>query len=134
MNRPLFARARNLPRAKAQKPRQAIERMNKGETLYAGHLEALRAAGVIAGWWFELLSIRLADNTHYRPDFLVMRADGTLEIHEVKGRKKGKDGKADTFWAEEDAWLKLKVVAEHSPIPVTVVWPRRDGGWDALTV
>jgi hypothetical protein len=104
--------------------------MNKGETAYAGVLEAQKASGAISGWWYEWASIRLADSTHYRPDFLVMLADGTLEFHEVKGRKNGKDGKADSFWAEEDAWLKVKLVAEHSPIPVSIVWPRRDGGWE----
>jgi hypothetical protein len=132
--RPLFNRARNLPRARAERPRHATERMNKGESLYAAHLEAQRVAGRLSGWWYELLTIRMADNTHYRPDFLVMRDDGSLELHEVKGRKNGKDGKPDTFWAEEDAWLKCKLVAEHCPIPLSVVWPRRDGGWEIVPV
>jgi hypothetical protein len=52
----------------------------------------------------------------------------------VKGRKNGKDGKPDTFWKEEDAWLKLKIVAEQAPFPLCVVWPRRDGGWQIETV
>jgi hypothetical protein len=103
--------------------------MNKGETEYAALLDTMLSRGVIAGWWYELLSIRLADNTHYRPDFVVMLEDGTLELHEVKARKKGKDGRPDTYWAEEDARLKMKVVAEHTPIPLVVVWPSRTGGW-----
>lgn len=134
MTRPLFARARSLPRAKGARPRQATERMNKGETLYSEHLDRLRAAGALAAWWYEPLNWRMADNTYYRPDFLVMRDDGALELHEVKGRKNGKDGKPDTFWKEEDAWLKLKIVAEQAPFPLCVVWPRRDGGWEIETV
>lgn len=134
MGRPLFARARNLPRARGARPRQALERMNKGEALYAEHLERLRASGAVEAWWFEPLNWRMADNTYYRPDFLVMLPDGGLELHEVKGRKNGKDGKPDTFWKEEDAWLKLKLVAEQAPFPVSIVWPRRDGGWDRLAL
>lgn len=129
-----FKRARNLPRTKGRPPRPKTTGMNKGETAYAAVLDHLLAQGVLAGWWYELLSIRLADNTHYRPDFVVMYADGALELHEVKARKKGVNGKPDTFWAEEDAWLKCKVVAEHSPIPLVIVWPRRDGGWERVEV
>ena len=134
MTRPRFARARNLPRAKGAKPAAGRDAMNKGETLYAEQLERLRVVGVVSAWWFEPFNWRMADNTYYRPDFLVMRVDGTLEIHEVKGRKNGKDGKPDTFWKEEDAWLKLKVVSEQAPFPLFVVYPRRDGGWETVTV
>ena len=129
-----FQRARNLPRAKGKRPRPAQSGMNKGEAAYAGVLEQQRERGVLVGWWYELLSIRLADNTHYRPDFVVMLADGTVELHEVKPRKKGKDGKPDSFWAEEDAWLKAKLVAEHAPFPLFIVWPTRNGGWERVPV
>lgn len=124
-----FKRARNLPRAKAIGPRKKTTGMNKGETAYAAVLDTMLERGLIVGWWYELLSIRLADNTRYNPDFVVMLADGTLEFHEVKPRKNGKDGKPDSYWAEEDAKLKVKLVAEHSPIPVIIVWPNRHGGW-----
>ncbi len=129
-----FRKARNLPRAKGRKPRPKTIGMNKGETEYAAVLDEQLKHGVIAGWWYELLSIRLADNTHYRPDFVVLLDDGHIELHEVKPRKKGKDGKPDSFWAEEDAWLKAKLVAEHAPFPLFIVWPKRDGGWERLPV
>lgn len=124
-----FKRARNLPRTKGTKPRPKTTGMNAGELAYSQTLDDLMARGVVAGWWYELLSVRLADNTFYRPDFVVLFADGTLELHEVKPRKKGKDGKPDSYWAEEDAQLKMKVVAEHTPIPLVVVWPMKGGGW-----
>lgn len=124
-----FKRSRNLPRAKSVGPRKKVVGMNKGEAAYAALLDTMLDRGVIVGWWYELLSIRLADNTRYNPDFVVMLADGTLEFHEVKARKNGKDGKPDSYWAEEDAKLKVKLVAEHSPIPVIIVWPNRNGGW-----
>lgn len=103
-------------------------RMNRGERQYAAHLDAQKAAGTVAAWWFEGITLRLADATHYRADFLVHLSDGTLEIHEVKGRK----GKR--FFATEDAWLKLKIVARAFPFPVRVVWPASSGGWDSEAV
>lgn len=120
-----------LPKPKGRKV-TAEERMNKGEQQYAAVLEGRRFAGEIAAWYFEPFNWRLAENTFYRPDFLVMYADGTLEVHEVKGRKKGKDGKPDTYWAEEDAKLKIKLVAEQMPIPIVIVWPNLDGSWQEL--
>lgn len=111
-----------LPPVKAA-PKTPEERMNKGERAYAQLLEQRRADGHVAAWWFEALSWRLADNTHYRGDFLVLLQDGTLELHEVKGRK------GESFYAEEDAWLKLKIAAEQMPWPVVVVWPSKAGGF-----
>lgn len=116
-------RPRNLPRAKGRTETRTIRRMNKGEQAYAAVLDERQRQGHVVAWWFEFVTLRLADNTHYRPDFLVMLADGALELHEVKGRK------GDTFHATEDGWLKVKITAEQSPFPIRVVWPSRDGHW-----
>ena len=83
--------------------------MNGQETAYSLYLNAMKATAIIIDWWWDVLSIRMADSTFYKPDFLVMRADGTLEIHEVKG------------FMEDDAWVKLKVVAETYPFPIWVI-------------
>lgn len=77
--------------------------MNKTEQAYADRLEALRAARQIQSWKFEAVKLRLADKTFYSPDFLVVDADGYVELHEVKG-----------FW-EDDARVKVKVAAEQFP-------------------
>lgn len=122
------ARPRNLPRARGRSEPKVVGRMNKGEQAYSEVLEQRRRDGHVVAWWFELVTIRLADSTHYRPDFLVMLPDGTLEVHEVKGRK------GDTFYATEDSWPKIKIAAEVSPFPVRVVWPSRDGGWHELAL
>lgn len=74
--------------------------MNKTEASYSAYLEGLRRSGDIVWFRFEPLKLRIAKATFYEPDFLVMRADGTLEFHEVKGR-----------W-EDDARVKIKVAAE----------------------
>lgn len=92
--------------------------MNKSEQAYAAFLESLRAAGQVAWFRFEGVKLRLADNTFYSPDFAVMRADGAMEMHEVKG-----------FW-QDDARVKIKVAAEHYPFKFLAVRPKpkKDGG------
>ena len=55
-------------------------------------------------WRFEAIKIRLADNTFYTPDFLVVVNDLRLELHEVKGAI-----------VMDDAKVKLKVAAETFP-------------------
>lgn len=117
--------AADLPKAKGRK-RTAVERMNKGEARYAGVLDTRRAAGVVLAWWYEGLSWRLADETHYRPDFVVMLPDGTVELHEVKAASR--EDRGEDFGATPEAWVKLKVVAEHAPFPVVVVW-QHGGQW-----
>ena len=77
--------------------------MNRSEEAYAAHLELLRRAGEIVWSRFEGLKLRLADNTFYTPDFSVMRADGLIECHEVKG-----------FW-QDDARAKIKIAADQYP-------------------
>ena len=109
-----------LPRPKGRK-RTPVERMNKGEAAYAA---ALDANPLVAAWWYEGMSWRLADDTRYVPDFVVLLHDGTLAVHEVKGRAKG----GDDFGVTPDSWVKIKLAAESLPFPVVVVWPDR-GSW-----
>jgi hypothetical protein len=98
--------------------------MNKTEAAYDAHLAACKIAGDVAWYKFEAVKLRLADNTFYSPDFLVLRADGVLEVHEVKG-----------FW-EDDARVKIKVAASIYPfrfLAVTARAKKRGGGWDVET-
>lgn len=92
--------------------------MNKTEARYAAHLELLKHAGEILWYRFEGVKLRLADNTFITIDFPVMRHDGLLEMHEVKGR-----------W-EDDARAKTKIAAEMYPFRFIAVMPQaqRDGG------
>jgi len=76
--------------------------MNGIERAYAAQLEARRRPGEVLAYYFERVTLRLADRTFYRPDFLVVTPD-CIEIHEVKG-----------FW-EDDARVKWKVAAEQNP-------------------
>lgn len=97
--------------------------MNKGESKYALELDARQRAGRIQWWRFEALKVRLADKTFVTADFAVLAHDGTLELHDVKGRK------GDGYWCEEDAKIKLKVLAETFPAVVKIVWPNKAGEW-----
>lgn len=93
---------------------------NKTEAAYESHLSALMAAGEVTWFKFEGVKLRLADNTFYTPDFAVMRSDGLMEMHEVKG-----------FWAD-DARVKIKVAADLYPfrfLAVRVKPKKEGGGW-----
>ena len=57
---------------------------NKSEREYAGILEIKKRNGDIIDWKYEPYSVRLATNTHIKPDFIVTTANGQ-EVHEVKG-------------------------------------------------
>ncbi len=94
--------------------------MNQTEAAYAKDLEDLLMIGEIAWYRFEGLKLRLADSTFYTPDFAVMRADGLMECHEVKGR-----------WLD-DARVKIKVAAEMYPFRFLAIQKKRKkdgGGW-----
>lgn len=95
--------------------------LNKTEQAYADHLEQQRRVDAIAWFRFEGVKLRLADNTFYTCDFAVMSADGTLEMHEVKG-----------FWSD-DARVKIKVAASIYPFKFIAVKARakkHGGGWE----
>ncbi|MHB1950085.1 MAG: DUF1064 domain-containing protein [Acidiferrobacteraceae bacterium] len=77
--------------------------MNTLERAYAERLQSLVLLDEIHDWRYEPFKLRLADNTGFTPDFMVLRSDGTIEFHEVKG-----------FW-EDDARVKIKVAAELYP-------------------
>lgn len=94
--------------------------MNKTEEAYFSELNTQKSSGLIAWFKFEWVKLRLADNTFYTPDFAVMRADGTMELHEVKG-----------FWTD-DARVKIKVAADMYPfrfIALKAKSKKAGGGW-----
>ncbi|MDX1466860.1 MAG: hypothetical protein R3215_14265 [Halomonas sp.] len=100
--------------------RMKAGKMNRTEAAYAARLEELKAAGEIAWFRFEGIKLRLADKTFYTPDFAVMRADGLMEIHEVKG------------FFRDDAKVKVKIAAEMYPFRFIVVranTKKAGGGW-----
>lgn len=96
------------PKGRTTKPRRG--RLNKTEARYAERLEGQRLTGDIAWWGFEAIRFRLADNTFFTPDFLVMLPDGQLTLHETKG------------FMREAASLRLRITSEaYWMFPVFVV-------------
>lgn len=103
---------------------------NKTEAAYEAHLELLKRAGEIDGYAFQTIKLKLADSAWYNPDFIVYAADGVVEIHDVKGttKKKRADGTKEAVpWIEEDANIKMKVVAEMFPFRCFAVFKTSDG-------
>lgn len=90
--------------------------MNKTESKYAGLLETMKRAGEIIDYRFEPLKFRLAKDTSYCPDFMVIFED-RIEMHEVKG-----------FW-RDDARIKIKVAAEMYPFYLWKAMQLERGQW-----
>lgn len=99
--------------------------MNKTEKAYAAYLESEKQAGRVTAFWFEAIKLKIAEGAcFYSPDFMILRPDGFIELHEVKGSPK-------IF--QEDAKVKVKSCATQYPFPVFVVFPKKKssgGGWD----
>lgn len=98
--------------------------MNKTEAAYAVNLENRKYGGEISWYKFEGIKFRLADNTFYTPDFIVLLPNGVLQAHEVKG-----------VWMD-DARAKIKIAADMYPIEFIAVklLPKKlGGGWAVET-
>lgn len=107
--------------ARGIRPNRVFGQMNKTEQAYADLLEERRKAGEVLWWKYEAVKLRLADKTFYTPDFAVLFADGSFELHETKG-----------FW-EDAAKIKIKVAAEAYPFRFRAFRQRSKkdgGGWD----
>ena len=97
------------------------DKRNGLEREYGAHLEMRKRAGEVL--WYRAWpgTLRLADGARYEPDYGVMLADGTLEMHECKG-----------FWREA-ARVRIKVAAELYPFRFLAITKRKardGGGWE----
>lgn len=93
--------------------------MNKTE---ADYLESQKRSGLVSAYWFESLKLKIAEGScWYTPDFLVLRPDGALELHEVKGSPR--------IFAD-DAKVKTKAAATQYPFRLFVVFPERGRAWN----
>ena len=90
--------------------------MNKTERRRAIELEAMKRDGLIADWWYEQWTFKLANDTRYTPDFVIQERDGSLRAEETKG-----------FW-RDDAKVKVKLFAALFPLPISVL-QLKDGRW-----
>ena len=84
-------------------PKHKAGVMNGLERSYSVRLETMKQAGLIKWYTFESITLKLAKDTRYTPDFAVINNSDELEYHEIKG-----------FW-RDDAKVKIKVAAEMFP-------------------
>jgi hypothetical protein len=86
--------------------------MNQTEAAYEKWvLEPAKEAGEILDWWYEPLTVRLShppagQPAKYTPDFMILAADGTVYMDDVKGS--GPDDPA--------AIVRIKSAAEIFPL------------------
>jgi hypothetical protein len=59
--------------------------MNRTEAAYADLLQMRKLAGEVIEWHFEAVTLKIADNLRYTPDFVVYLADFTVEMVDCKG-------------------------------------------------
>lgn len=92
--------------------------LNKTEEAYRLELEKQKQCGDILWYAFEGMTFKLAKDTRYTPDFVVLKADGELECREVK-----------SIW-RDDAKAKIKVASALFPIRFIAVYanPKKQGG------
>jgi hypothetical protein len=91
---------------------------NKTEAAYELELERQKRAGEILWYQFEGITFKLAPDTRYTPDFVVLNANQELECREVK-----------SIW-RDDAKIKIKVASELFPMRFVAVYakPKKEGG------
>lgn len=77
--------------------------MNGTERARAIVLEAQKRDGQLADWRFESVTLKLAPDCRYTPDFYKLHNDGSVEFEETKG-----------FW-RDDAKVKIRVAARLFP-------------------
>lgn len=92
--------------------------MNKLEKAYAMALESEKRMGTIAAWRYERITLKLADDTRYTPDFWILEADGLTRFDETKG------------FLRDDARVKLQVAATQFPeFTFRMVKLEKSGAW-----
>jgi hypothetical protein len=113
---------RHIPKRAKRATTKNDKGQNKTEARYDDRLEFSRREGLIRGYWFETIKIRIGDHCWYTPDFLIELPDRSKVIHEVK-----------STYIREDSWIKLKAAAEHSPFPYFLArWTGR--GWEITRI
>lgn len=123
-----------LPAAKGRLPKG---KMNSGEAAYDAFLDLELRVGNILWHRFEAITVKLGPDLRLTPDQLVMYPDGHLEAHDVKGsrtRKKGRKSGQQTYYAEEDAMVKMRALAGNFVIPIFIVFREKNGIWQKVKI
>lgn len=98
---------------------------SKLEAAYARTLEFDRIGGLIIGFQYEPMNIRLSgEKNFYKPDFLVWSADNRPTFYEVKGRNK----------SDDRSLVKTKVAASLHPWARFIIVKRVRGAWETREI
>ena len=122
-----------VPKLLKAKGRHKPGVMNKTEASYAQYLDLERFnvfSPKVLWWKFEGITLKLADDTRYTPDFAVLMDDGSFEFHETKHLRKQKDGTKKPHF-EDDALAKIKIAAALFPFTFKSMWMNEQGSWEA---
>lgn len=95
---------------------------SKLEAAYATYLHGLKLAGDIMLYRYEPVTLRLANDVRYTPDFWIAFKNGSEEYHEVKGYAKG--------LLASKGMVKVKVAASQWPTWKFVLVTRYRGVWE----
>ena len=91
------------------KARRKAGTMNGTESKYALLLDSQKQTGQIFDFYFEAVTLKIATDCRYTPDFMVITKDLEVEFHEVKG-----------YWMD-DAKVKIKVASAKFPFRFVAV-------------
>ena len=92
--------------------------MNGLEHAWSSVLFARQMAGEILAWKYASVSFRVGHDCKYTPDFIVVLADGRLELQECKG------------FMRDDALVKLRACRELYPwLPLRLIRAAKGGAW-----
>jgi hypothetical protein len=94
--------------------------MNKTETEFSHILEQAKRSGQILKWHFEEITLKIAPNTRYIPDFIAVLPDGHWQVFEIKGH------------LEDDAAVKFKAAAEKFPEVNFHMIRKRKKQWETI--
>lgn len=102
--------------------------MNKGEAAFGRHLQWRKENGEVLWYAFEPIRLKLGDRCHFSPDFAAIElrpehGGWRLCFYDCKGKK------GDSYYAKEDAVIKIKTAATiYRCFTFAIVWPDK-GTW-----
>ena len=106
-------------------PKRITARAKKPNATESAWAAELTRKGV--AWRWEAITLKLANDCRYTPDFFAIERDGCHAFWEVKREWKNRPGRPRI---EDDALVKLKVAAKEYPeFDFWLVWLGVDGNW-----
>lgn len=108
--------------SEAKKKPHKLDGMNKTEARYSAELDWAIREGRIRWYIFGRFCLKLAYRTTYTVDFLIQRADGSLQCVEIKGK------------LEDDASVKFKLAREMFPQFEWTMLRYECGAWKEVNI